>query len=124
MEDAAVSEFYGSATRFYEKLEGRRFNSVTTFRDRVLRDYFRDDLTFSNYYADLARVLTEVNLERNRPLRTKIEEFLVEGPGRARVRVRIGGNNGLPLRFWSVSVLREDEWERHDGRWWIVTGSS
>ena len=65
----------------------------------------------------------EIHLERNQPLFTEVQEFLVDGPGTARVRVRIGGGNAMPLRFWNVSLLREDRWERHDGQWWIVTES-
>ncbi len=121
--DDEVASFYERASTFYRHLEGRRFNSVTTFRDRFFRDYFRDEVAFSDYYADLARDLDEIVLERNQPLFAEVQEFLVDGPGTARVRVRIGGQNGKPLRWWSVSLLREDRWERHDGRWWIVAES-
>ncbi len=121
--DQEVELFYQRARTFYQHLEGRRFNSVTTFRDRFFRDYFRDEAAFANYYAGLAQDLVEINLQRNQPVFTDVQEFLVDGPGTARVRVRIGGENGLPLRFWSVSIVREDRWERHDGHWWIVTGS-
>ncbi len=96
---------------------------MSTFRDRFFRDYFQDEVAFSNYYADLASELVGINVQRNRPLFARVEEFLVDGPGSARVRVRIGGKNGLPLRFWSVSTLREDRWERHDGQWWIISGA-
>jgi hypothetical protein len=47
---------------------------------------------------------------------------MLDGPGRARVRFRLRGDNGLPLRFWSTSIEREDVWQREDGRWWIVPG--
>ena len=80
-------------------------------------------MEFATYYAGLARDLDGIHLERNQPLFTEVQEFLVDGPGTARVRVRIGGGNAMPLRFWSVSLLREDRWERHDGQWWIVTES-
>ncbi len=121
--DAEVAGFYRRATGFYRHLEGRRFNSVATYRDRFFRDFFRDEVEFATYYAGLARDLDEIHLERNQPLFTEVQEFLVDGPGTARVRVRIGGGNAMPLRFWSVSLLREDRWERHDGQWWIVTES-
>jgi hypothetical protein len=118
----AVIDFYLQATEFYARLEGRRFNSIVTFRDQELREYFQDDQTFSDYYADLAQALAEAHFERSRPISTRIEEFLVDGPGRARVRVRIGGENGLPLRWWETAVLREDWWVRQKGRWWLVPG--
>lgn len=121
--DEAVASFYQRAQSFYDHIEGRRFNSVTTFRDRFFRDYFQDEVTFSDYYADLASELVDINMKRNRPLFARVEEFLVDGPGSARVRVRIGGKNGLPLRWWKVSTLREDLWERHGGQWWIVSGA-
>ncbi len=122
VEDPAVSEFYVTAQTFYDRLEGRRFNSITTFRDGLLHEYFRDEEDFSNYYADLAHDLTDANVRRNLPLGASVQEFLVEGPGTARVRVRIWGKNALPLRFWRVAVEREDRWERHEGRWWIIPG--
>ncbi len=118
----SVLDFHRRATDFYRLLEGRRFNSLVTFRDPALRDYFQSETAFSDYYADLAQVLADAHFERNRPLRTTVEEFLVEAAGRARVRVRIGGQSGLPLRWWSTAVVREDRWERVDGRWWIVPG--
>jgi hypothetical protein len=118
--DEEVASFYERATAFYRHLEGRRFNSVTTYRDRFFRDFFRDEVAFADYYAALARDLDEIVLERNQPLFTEVEEFLVDGPGTARVRVRIRGENGKPLRWWSVSLIREDRWERHEGRWWVM----
>ena len=39
-----------------------------------------------------------------------------------RVRVRLTGENGRPLRWWETSLVREDRWERMDGRWWIIPG--
>jgi hypothetical protein len=113
-------EFHGRAAQFYERLTGRRFNSVTTFRDPTLREYFESEESFSEYFADLAQELADAHFERNEPVTAKVDEFVVEAPGRARVRVRIGGENGLPLRFWSTSLVREDRWERREGRWWIV----
>jgi hypothetical protein len=119
----AVVDFHARATEFYARLEGRRFNSIATFRDAGLREYFRDERTFSDYYADLAQQLADAHLERSRPVGTAVEEFLVDAPGRARVRVRIRGDHGLPLRWWATEVVREDRWERADGRWWILPGS-
>jgi hypothetical protein len=47
---------------------------------------------------------------------------LVDGPGRARVKVRIVGENALPLRIRRVILDREDRWERVGGEWWVVPG--
>ncbi len=122
VEAEPVQEFYQRTREFYRLLEGRRFNSLVTFRDPALRGYFRSDASFSDYYADLAQALADAHFERNRPLRATLEEFQVEGAGQARVRVRLAGESGLPLRWWSTSLVREDVWQRLDGRWWIVPG--
>jgi hypothetical protein len=116
-------EFHLRATAFYERLTGRRFNSLATFRDPGLREFFETEESFSDYFSDLAQDLAEANFERNQPLAARVEEFSVDGPGRARVRVWMGGENGLPLRFWSTRLEREDRWERRNGRWWIVPGA-
>jgi len=116
-------EFHLRASQFYERLTGRRFNSLATFRDPALREFFETPESFSDYFSDLAQDLAEANFERNQPLATEVEEFAVDAPGRARVRVWIGGENGLPLRFWSTRLVREDRWERRDGRWWIIPGA-
>ena len=116
-------EFHVRASQFYERLTGRRFNSLSTYRDPALREFFETQESFSDYFADLAQDLADANFARNQPLATSIEEFIVDAPGRARVRVWMGGDNGLPLRFWSTRLIREDRWERRDGRWWIIPGA-
>ena len=50
------------------------------------------------------------------------ERLPVDAPGRARVKLRVDGRDGRPLRFWSTSIDREDRWERRSGKWWIVPG--
>jgi hypothetical protein len=117
-----VVEFYERASAFYDRMAQRRFNTLATYEDDSLRRYFRDEASFADYYADLADVLDRANFEKNRPLSLEVREFLVEGPGRARVRVRIRGNNSLPLRLRGAVVNREDRWERLDGDWWVVPG--
>jgi hypothetical protein len=118
----AVVEFHRRASTFYGRLAQRRFNVIATFRDQLLRDYFRTDRAFSDYYADFAQELDDAHFERNVPGQLEVLEFRFEGPGDARVRVRIEGANGLPLRVGSVAVEREDRWERVGGTWWIVPG--
>ena len=116
------AEFNAKAAAFYQRLEGRRFDSIASYRDPGLREYFENEQTFSEYFSDLAQDLVEAHFEHNAPLSTDVQEFTVEGPGRAHVRVRIRGDNGLPMRFWSTSLTREDRWERRDGRWLIIPG--
>jgi hypothetical protein len=118
----AVVEFHRRAATFYGRLAQRRFNVIATFRDELLRDYFRTDRAFSDYYADFAQELDDAHFERNVPALLEVLEFRFEGPGDARVRVRIEGKNGLPLRVGDVDVEREDRWERVGGTWWIVPG--
>jgi len=116
------AEFNNKAVAFYQRLEGRRFDSIASYRDPGLREYFENEQTFSEYFANLAQDLVEAHFEHNAPLSTDVQEFTVEGPGRAHVRVRIQGDNGLPMRFWSTSLTREDRWERRDGKWLIIPG--
>lgn len=118
----AILEFHRRASTFYGRLAQRRFNVIASYRDQVLRDYFRTDRAFSDYYADFAEELEAAHFERNVPALLEVLEFRFEGPGEARVRVRIDGSNGLPLRVGKVHVEREDSWERVGGSWWIVPG--
>jgi len=120
--DEAVVDFYERAVFFYSRLARRRFNTLATFRDELLRDFFRSEIAFSDYYADLAEAMEGSHFEQNRPLRLDVVEFVVEGPGSARVSTRIVGENGLPLRFWETRLDRVDRWERVEGTWWIVPG--
>jgi hypothetical protein len=119
-----VTDFYTRSSEFYRRLEGRRFNSIASFRDAGLREYFGSDQSFVDYYAGLADDLSTASFERSVPLHAEVQEFLVDAPGRARVKVRIVGEDGRPLRFWTTSLEREDRWERREGRWWIVPGRS
>ncbi len=121
-DDAAVVQFYERAQAFYERFALRRVNTLATYRDEVLRDYFRSEGAFSDYYADLAQDLADAHFERNRPLRLEVVEFRLRGPGEAEVETRIVGDNGLPLRWWSTGLERTDRWERIQGQWWIVPG--
>jgi hypothetical protein len=118
----AVVDFYERAVFFYSRLARRRFNTLATYRDELLRDFFRSEIAFSDYYADLAEAMENSHFEQNRPLSLDVVEFVVEGPGSARVNTRIVGENGLPLRFWETRLDRVDRWERVEGTWWIVPG--
>ena len=120
--DPSITDFLERADAFYDRLSRRRVNTIATFSDRVLREYFQTEEQYSDYYSDLAQALTIAHFEKNRPLGAEVQEFSFDAPGRARVKYRFVGDNGLPLRFWRTSLEREDRWERADGKWWIVPG--
>jgi len=120
--DEALLGFHERAEAFYERLAQRRFNTLATYNDPMLRSYFETQEGYSDYYARLAEELTEAHFEKNRPLIGELQEFAMEAPGRARVRFRLVGRSSRPLRFWSTSIEREDIWEQNGGRWWIVPG--
>ena len=122
VEFEGVTEFHTRALEFYERLARRRVNTYATYQDRVLREYFQSEEEFSDYYADLADDLATGWFEQNRAVEVEVAEFLFDGPGRARVRVRLTGENGLPLRPGQTHLEREDHWVRRDGRWWVVPG--
>jgi hypothetical protein len=122
VDSRGIARFYERASAFYDRMARRRFNTLATYEDTTLRRYFQDTASFSDYYADLANHLAEAHFAKNRALELTVEEVLVDGPGRARVKVRIVGENALPLRFRRVILDREDRWERVDGEWWVVPG--
>jgi len=114
-----VTEFHARALAFYERLSYRRVNTYATYQDHVLREYFQTPGAFDDYYADLAASLDDAHFEQNRPLGVEVTEFIFDAPGRARVRVKFVGADGLPLRPGKTDSVREDYWERRDGTWWI-----
>ncbi len=118
----AIIDFYGRAAGFYARLAGRRFNTLTTYRDPRLREFFRSDTAHADYYAGVAQALREANFEKNQPVTLEVVEVRLEGPGLAIVLTRVVGENALPLRWWTTQIDREDHWERIDGAWWIVPG--
>jgi hypothetical protein len=120
--DPAIVDFQTRADAFYVRLTRRRVNTIATFNDRVLREYFQTEAQYSDYYSSLAEALTEAHFEKNRPLEGEVREFLFDAPGKARVRYRFVGLNSKPLHFWKTSLEREDHWERVEGKWWIVPG--
>ena len=124
VDDPALLEFHVRATAFYGRLARRRFDSIQTYQDEKLRDFFRTETAFADYYADLTSALSEAHFEKNRPIALAVVEFALEGPGRARVVTRFVGEDGRPLRRGEVELERSDRWERIDGAWWIVPGRS
>jgi hypothetical protein len=115
-------DFMARTQTFYARLIQRRFNTLETFNDRVLRDHFETPDAFFDYYADLAQTLDDAHFERSRPRRVEIEEFLFVNRFRARVQVRFVGEDDRPLNPGSAALVRLDRWERIDGRWWIRPG--
>ena len=108
---------------FYQQLAHRRLNSIATFHDPALREFFRSEEAFADYYADLVQDLGDEHFEANRPQLIDLKSFHVEDAvDRAVAVVNFQGDNSLPLRFWSVNYSRRDIWVRIDDRWWIVPG--
>lgn len=112
--------FYAQATEFYEHLIRRRFNTLETFNDPALREQFRTETRFFDYYADLAQSLDFANFERSRPVSVDVQAYLFETPNVARVQVRFVGRDDRPLRVNKTALIRLDRWERVDGRWWMT----
>ena len=107
---------------FYQRIANRRFNSIATFHDPALREFFASREAFADYYADLAQALDEVRFEANRPLRIVPVEFEPNDSNMVLVHVQFIGDNARPLRWWSSRLLRTDQWEYRDGRWLILPG--
>lgn len=114
--------FHRRAEAFYRRLIQRRFNTIETFNDSVLREHFASVDLFFDYYADLAQSLADAHFEKSRPLEVEVEEFLFEDRERARVQLRFVGADDRPLRPGKTTLVREDRWERSEGTWWITPG--
>lgn len=107
---------------FYLRLAHRRFNTLETYSDRIMREHFRSPALFLDYYADLAQAFADANFEKRRPRAIEIQEFLFENPGQARVQVRFVGDDDRPLRPGRVEMVRVDRWEWAEGSWWVQPG--
>lgn len=107
---------------FYVRMINRRFNSIATYHDPALREFFQSPEAFADYFAAFADELTEAHFEALRPQKIWIEQLDVLQPEMILVSVRFRGQNSLPLRWWRVDLVRTDRWEHHDDRWWIIPG--
>ncbi len=116
--------FHQRAQGFYERLLLRRFNTLETFSDPVLREHFATQDLFFDYYADLAQELADAHFEKSRPHGVEILEFLFEDPEHVQVQIRFQGRDGRPLRPDATALVREDRWVRADRTWWLVPGRS
>jgi hypothetical protein len=107
---------------FYTRIINRRFNSIATFHDPALRELFVSPEAFADYFAAFADALDVASFEALRPSSARLEKISVLDPDTVLVSVRFRGQNSLPLRWWSVELVRTDRWERTSGRWWIIPG--
>jgi hypothetical protein len=107
---------------FYLRLAHRRFDTIETYNDFIMRDHFASLDLFFDYYADLAEDLTRAQFERSAPTDVEVLEFLFEDPKTAQVLVRFRGRDGRPLRPGGVELVRTDRWEWADGTWWVRPG--
>jgi hypothetical protein len=119
---ARALSFQRRADGFYLRLEGRRFNTLETFNDFILRDHFETLDLFYDYYADLAQSLQGARFEKSRPDSIEVEDFAFDNPRSVRVKVRFGGSDGRPLHPGSTALVRIDHWEWIGGTWWIRPG--
>jgi hypothetical protein len=107
---------------FYGRITSRRFNSRATFEDPSVRQFFPTVAAYSDYYAALVDALDRANIENNRPTVVELLSIGRNESGSLRITVRFIGSNDLPLRWWSASLVREDEWLWREDRWWVVPG--
>ena len=118
----AVSQLLPLSEIFYGRITSRRFNSRATFEDPSVRQFFPDVAAYSDYYAALVDALDRANIRYNRPTRVELLGAEVSEAGNLLLDIRLVGRNDLPLRWWSASLVRKDEWRWQDGRWFLVPG--
>lgn len=118
----AIDELLPLSSLFYERITSRRFNSRATFEDPSVRQFFPTLAAYSDYYAALVDDLDRANIEFNRPTRIDLLGVEVGPEGHLLLSLRFTGNNDLPLRWWSATLERVDEWRWQDGRWFVVPG--
>jgi hypothetical protein len=107
---------------FYLRLAHRRFDTLETYNDFIMRDHFASLDLFFDYYADLAEDLANARFDRSRPTAVSVLEFLFEDVTTAQVLVHFVGDDGRPLRPGSVDLVRIDRWEFAEGTWWLRPG--
>lgn len=107
---------------FYLRLARRRFNTLETYNDFIMRDHFRSAGLFFDYYADLAESLDRANFDQNRPKHIEVLQFLFEDAETALVQVEFIGEDDRPLNPFETELIRLDRWEWAEGAWWIRPG--
>jgi hypothetical protein len=118
----AALEFHERAEVFYTRLLLRRFDTLETFSDPVLRGNFASIDVFFDYYADLAQAFSAAHFQKSRPQSVEIQEFLFEDADHVRIQVRFVGRDGRPLRPDRTALVRRDRWVRADRTWWLIPG--
>jgi hypothetical protein len=122
-DSASDLEFVNDLARiFYDRVSNRRFNSIATFQDPGLHEFFDSEESFADYFAELVQHLTDAYFEQVRANVVTIESLEQVDPDLVLVTVTFEGENGRPLRWWDVRLTRVDRWKRTDGHWWIVPG--
>ena len=122
VDESVALELRRRAEGFYLRLAHRRFNTLETYNDKIMRDYFQSLDLFYDYYADLAEDLLEANFEKSRPQEVEVLELQLDGPQAAQVLVRLRGLDGRPLRPGRTELARIDRWEWSNGSWWVRPG--
>ena len=107
---------------FYLRLAHRRFNTLETYNDYIMRDHFQSLDLFFDYYADLVEDLLDAEFEKCRPTAIEVLEFAFESEDSAQVLVRFHGEDGRPMRPDATDLVRADRWEWADGAWWVRPG--
>jgi hypothetical protein len=107
---------------FYLRLAHRRFNTLETYNDYIMRDHFQSLDLFFDYYADLVEDLLEAEFEKCRPTGVEVLEYAFEDEASAQVLVRFRGDDGRPMRPDGTQLVRTDRWEWADGTWWVRPG--
>ena len=120
--EVSADEVERLARVFYTRIINRRFNSIATFHDPALRELFTSPEAFADYFAAMTDTLIVAHFEALRPTAARLEKLDVLEADTVLVTIRYRGQNSLPLRWWSVELVRTDRWEHSDGRWWIIPG--
>ncbi len=120
--EAALAELLPLSEVFYERIASRRFNSRATFEDPSIRQFFPTVAAYSDYYAALVDALDRANIRYNRPTAIDLLGIEIKQDGNLLLELRFVGRNDLPLRWWSASLVRSDEWTWREGRWYVVPG--
>ena len=107
---------------FYGRLVERRVNALETFNDPLLRQYFRSEDLFFDYYAELAQSLADAHFEKSRPFAVEVQELIFESDALARVQVVFRGYDNRPLRPNRVALVRLDQWQFEKDAWSITPG--
>jgi len=107
---------------FYGRITSRRFNSRATFEDPSVRELFPSLPAYSDYYAALVDALDEAYIEYDRPTRVELLAVEFDPKGLLWLTIRFTGRNDLPLRWWNATLVRKDQWEWREDRWWVVPG--